>query len=380
MDKKKTPIYVIGGLCVALVLVMTVLTMTVASGSFHLRKTKIVIRTGSDEKEYDGKPLRCDEWTMVSGRLSDEHELRVSVYGEQTRAGSSENYADVTVVDRGGLNVTDQYDIVIDAGKLEVTKKKITVESYSSFKLYDGYTFTHEYAKMTKGRITRGEHLEVTDFAEETDPGVYENTFIAKILDEEGNDVSDHYDITYVYGTLTIKCGTLQIVSGDASKEYDGTPLVCDNCKLVEGILQNGHRLEMKAIGSIRTVGQSANNISVTVYDKKGTEVTYLYDVVVNTGMLTITPRVLVVETSSLVREKGSKPVTDDWKLLDGKLVPGEELKVWTSQQYDSGDTSGSYENAVVRATIKTEGSSEDLSNCYQIIYRYGRYEIRNRE
>ena len=146
MDKKKTPIYVIGGLCVALVLVMTVLTMTVASGSFHLRKTKIVIRTGSDEKEYDGKPLRCDEWTIVSGRLSDEHELRVSVYGEQTRAGSSENYADVTVVDRGGLNVTDQYDIVIDAGKLEVTKKKITVESYSSFKLYDGYTFTHEYA------------------------------------------------------------------------------------------------------------------------------------------------------------------------------------------------------------------------------------------
>ena len=109
----------------------------------------------SDEKEYDGKPLTCDEWILSKGKISPEHTLEVDVRGEQTKAGVSDNVADVVIYDKGGMDVSDQYEIVVDAGKLEVTKKKITVQSYSSSKVYDGTEFSYRQAKLVKGRISR---------------------------------------------------------------------------------------------------------------------------------------------------------------------------------------------------------------------------------
>ena len=67
MQKKKLAIYIIGAITIAVVAVMAVMTMIVAAGSFRIRKTRLIIRTGSDDKEYDGEPLSCDEWSLAYG-------------------------------------------------------------------------------------------------------------------------------------------------------------------------------------------------------------------------------------------------------------------------------------------------------------------------
>lgn len=376
MNKKKTPVYMVGGLCVALVVVMIIMTAIIASGSFHLRKTRIVIKTGSDEKEYDGKPLTCDEWILSKGKISPEHTLEVDVRGEQTKAGVSDNVADVVIYDKGGMDVSDQYEIVVDAGKLEVTKKKITVQSYSSSKVYDGTEFSYKQAKLVKGRISRGHNLVTSDFASVSEPGIYPNTFVASVFDEEGNDISDRYEITYEYGELTIRYGSILIVSGSSTKEYDGTPLKDPSCEVAEGKLQNGHKIIMTATGTITTVGQCANIVSFSIVDEDGTDVTNRYDIIVNPGLLSVTPRTLVIRTHDVRRGLYSNPVTDDWELVEGELAPGDTLSIKTKQQYDRASEPGSWENSTVRVSVESSGTAGDLSNCYRIIGQYGRYEI----
>lgn len=376
MNKKKTPVYMVGGLCVALVVVMIIMTAIIASGSFHLRKTRIVIKTGSDEKEFDGKPLTCDEWFISKGKLSPEHTIEVEVRGEQTRAGVSDNVADVVIYDKGGMDVSDQYEIVVDAGKLEVTKKKITLESYSFSKVYDGTEFSYRQAKLVKGRITRGHRLETSDFATVVEPGVYPNTFTASIFDEEGNDITDRYDITYQYGELTVRFGSIRVVSGSSTKEYDGTPLKDPSCEVADGKLQDGHKIIMQSTGSITTVGQCANIVSVSIVDGDGTDVTDRYDIVVEPGLLSVTPRTLVIRTHDVRRGLYSNPVTDDWEIVEGELVSGEKITVKTQQQYDSALEPGSWENTLVRINVDSSQTAGDLSNCYRIIGQYGRYEI----
>lgn len=377
MKKKKTPVYIVGGLCVALLALMIILTAIIASGSFHLRKTQIVIRTGSDEKEYDGKPLTCDEWILEKGTLAKEHTLYVEVRGEQTRAGVSDNVADVVIYDRGGMDVSDQYDIVIDAGKLEVTKRKLTVESYSSSRIYDGSEFTHEQAKLAKGRISKGHHLTTTDFITVKEPGVYQNTFTAMILDDEGNDVSDRYDITYVYGEIVVKYGTLYVVSGSSSKEYDGMPLSDPSCKLEEGKLADGHQIKMEATGSITTVGQCPNSVSVKVFDKGGADVTNRYEIVLGEGLLSITPRHIVIRTKDVRRKLDDSADYNDWEIVEGEIVPGDSITVRTAQQtHDRDDGPGSFDNLIVYTNISSLDRVGELSNCYRIVAKCGRYEI----
>ena len=50
MQKKKLAIYIIGAITIAVVSVMAIMTLIVASGSFRMRKTRLIIRTGSDDK------------------------------------------------------------------------------------------------------------------------------------------------------------------------------------------------------------------------------------------------------------------------------------------------------------------------------------------
>ena len=80
----------------------------------------LVIKSGSDRKDYDGTPLTCDSWELVSGTLRDGHELVVSVTGKCTGEGSVKNTFAITIWDEGKNDVTDTYEIVKILGDLIV--------------------------------------------------------------------------------------------------------------------------------------------------------------------------------------------------------------------------------------------------------------------
>lgn len=374
MQKKRIPIYLFGSACIALVITLIVLTGIIATGSFQIRKIKLVITTGSESKEYDGKPLKCDEWTLIEGEPMAEHTLRVIVRGEQTHYGKSDNHAEISVIDKSGLDVTKQYDIELRAGVLEVTRRKLVIASGSKTKVYDGEPLKYDYARVKEGRLRLGDRLEAADFVTVTDPGHYENLFSPVILDESNNVVTDNYEIVCEYGDLIVTSGYLILKSDSGEKEYDGKEIAVNRCWIAEGSLHEGDRIEMEATGKITGVGKRINTIEAKIYNAKDEDVTELYEITYDPGVLVVTPRRLVIQTKDVSRGVDEPAELQDWSIVSGSLVEGEEITVKTIQQVETRTIV--MDNTVVSVYIHQQGKTIDVSNCYQITYYYGKAEI----
>ena len=364
------------GFCGVLVAgVMVFLTILAATGSFHYRKTVLNIRTGAAVKMYDGKPLTSSQWFLVSGEVAGEHELIVEPCGIQTEIGKSENAATIRVVDTSGLDVSDQYEIVPEFGVLEVIRTKLSFISESAEKIWDGKPLTNESVRLIDGSVYDGAQWEAYEYASPTDVGKYHNTFKIIITDSEGEDITDKYESEREYGDLTIRQGRLVLASGSGTKEYDGKELRNDECKILEGSVAEGHKLDMRASGVIQEVGFSRNTIQATIVNADGMDVTDLYDITYETGLLTITPRRLTVQTKNITRPYYSRPVADDWVLVGGSLLDGDELSVSTLQTSDASNYEGeigTFDNTVLFYDIINTNDNKSRAGCYQVAFQYG--------
>ena len=375
MRKKKLSVYAIGVFGVALTVGMILLTLLIATGSFRLRKTKIVIQTGSAQKEYSGTPLTNSKWKQISGTLAPEHELSVKVKGEQTEIGICENQAEVRVLDTSGMDVSDQYDIEIRPGKLEVFRKKIIFLSYNADKVYDGTPLKEESVIVQNGWLSEGDSWEAYDFADPVSPGVYNNSYRIRILNKDNVDVTKEYDVECEYGSLTIYYGKLIVETGSASKEYDGTPCVNEEYSLREGRLESGHRIHAACTGSITRAGDRNKTIILYIDDAQGNDVTSMYDISYMLGELIVTPVTLYVQTMDVRRPYSGTVYENDWALIGGELVAGDTLEVTTTQQMQPGmydyNRPGTYENSLWSFSVR-DSQGRDVTDSYRVAYECG--------
>ena len=176
-----------------------------------LTVTPIVLKfeTDSAQKVYDGKYLYDRGYRLVAGSLLPGHKMNVSTTGTQLHAGSSENGIAVSVYAANGSNITDLgYRIEVDPGMLTVTPRPITITSGSAEKLYDGMPLTYEQYTVTSGSLAQHESIYYWDFTgSQTQVGSSSNTFNIRISNGSMSalNVTYNYDISYVYGTLTVK-------------------------------------------------------------------------------------------------------------------------------------------------------------------------------
>lgn len=374
MRKKRITAYVVGIISLVLTVLMIIFACLIATGSFHYRKTKIVVSTGSASKTYDGKPITNSTWKLVSGDLNEEHSVDVVTTGEQIEVGRSDNKAIVRVIDSSGLDVTDQYDIELMAGDLRVEPRKLRFTSESAMKMYDGRELKQPSAWLVSGHLAFGDVWEFDGFAAPVEVGIHENTFTVTVRNANGDDVTGNYDISCEFGSLEIKAGKLTLKSESAAKVYDGEPLSAEEVKISGGSLMPGHRLEAKAWGSITTVGLCSNRIEAKIYDGAGMDVTDQYDLKFMYGELTVTPRDILVRTKDISRHASDMIERNDWELISGECVEGDRLTVTTIQQMNYSPKFGEYENSVVTYNVVSQKLGMDVTACYRLSFVCGTF------
>jgi hypothetical protein len=93
-------------------------------GTLTIQPRAITIRTDSAQKVYDGTPLSCNTFEIISGSLCDGEEISI-VCTSITEVGYSENFVlECTVYRREGGSVTvvtPCYRITFDFGMLKIT-------------------------------------------------------------------------------------------------------------------------------------------------------------------------------------------------------------------------------------------------------------------
>lgn len=259
-------------------------------GKLTILPRPITITTNGDSKIYDGTELKNEKYTIASEQLLEGHVLDVKMISSITEVGSIENLADVVVKDEFGEIVTNNYQINIIAGKLEVLPRSIVISTGSSTRYYDGTELKNEEYKIITSNLLEGHTMDIKTFSTITNAGIESNRALVTIKNDKGYDVSLNYDVSVVEGTLEILPLPITITSGSASKIYDGEELTCNEYEVTGKYnVIDTHQLDVIITGSRTEPGENKNFISgAVVLDELLNNVTYNYEISIILGTLTV--------------------------------------------------------------------------------------------
>ena len=120
MKKRDKKIYFMSGFVATLVLSVIICLTLVLTGVITVSKNILKIRSSDASKSYDGEPLTATGYVLLDGELKEGHVIKVITFGKQIEVGSSDNHFTVIIVDENGKQVTTEYEIIKECGKLEV--------------------------------------------------------------------------------------------------------------------------------------------------------------------------------------------------------------------------------------------------------------------
>jgi hypothetical protein len=303
---------------------------------------------------YDGTPLICHELGMY--KLPEGYSLEVFFTGEQVEPGISDNTFYVEIYDESGEIVTDSFDIDYRYGKLHVIKAEdwvVTLVSKSASKNFDGTPLTmHE---LEPYELPRGFYLDVTFTGEQTEIGVGNNTFTARVYNDAGQELR----VEYVYGTLEVRLD-VTVNAYEMTYTYDGTEKNCEDVWL-QG-LPEGYRVAVEFGAGLTVTGtKDVEFASVRVYDAAGNDVTAQCNLKLNTAKLTVQPRTLTVYVYG--------QSADSIVPVQGTLVKGHTM---FAEYGEGGECFIEITDARGELVYSNRGDSPVRYTLYDVIIQYG--------
>lgn len=358
------------------------------SGAVTVEKIKLVLTTGSLTAEYDGDEKVCNTYELTSGKLFDKDSIfiRDSSHTEAIvfapfKAGEYDNpflkeESDVIIKDADGKDVTDRYSVSVVSGRITITKRKITVKTENIEVQYNGQNVTERgEIFVTEGFLIEDDYIAVIEDAETIiNVGSIENKKTIVTINNAvwHQDVTDCYDITYYYGTVSVVKRKLTVKSPDLSKVYDGTPLSPEGgLVFVQGTLAELDRISCAYKNSITNVGSVVNECTILLSTQNPDvpSVSDNYDLTVLYGNLEIFPREITIKSPvSVFVYTGETFYTQDMLYLyDGSIAYGQRTSLLTKSSItEVGET----ENVFTVDILDSNGRS--TAKNYVINYEYG--------
>lgn len=375
---RKRFLTIVGSLMIGVISLIIVYLTLILTNVVVLTQADIEIKTADAYKEYDGKALSNNDWSISKGFLAQNHIIEMAFTGSQTDAGSSKNTAEVKIKTVNGKDVTKNYNITLIPGTLTVGKKPISIQSTSDEKEYDGTQLTNETYEVKSGSILDNHQIRATFENSITNAGSIDNVFTVRIVDDKARDVTENYDLTTTYGKLTVNKRKIEIQSKNATKEYDGKTLENSEYEVVNGSLVINHDIIFKSLVTATDVCKVENTFTVTIKDNLGVDQTKNYDIRYIYGMLEITKKIIRISTPSVTMVyNGQELSRPEYTISD--LTPVVDGHTLTVNMTDTGISQvGSIINRPEFSVKDSEGN--DVTSNYQLDEQFlGVLEIKPR-
>ena len=240
------------------------------NGTLEIIRRKVTLTSESADKPYDGTPLTCPDVTVsdegfVDGEVSD-----IKAIGTITDKGSVPN----TITFTEGENFkASNYIIVRETGTLTITADATEVVVYISgntgTKKYDGTEKTVTGYKVTSisNNLYKENDFTFSGKATVSATDVKETAYMMGLAAADFKNTNENFSkvtFTVTDGSLTIDPRTVTLTSESATKEYDGTPLTRPVVTVSGDGFVDGEVTDIKATGTITTVGEVDNDIVYT--------------------------------------------------------------------------------------------------------------------
>lgn len=246
--------------------------------------------------------------------------------------------------------------------------KNVTLTANSDTLEYNGF---EQSVEGFTGAPEGFDFSAITVGAKGTDAGVYPAEFADGTVGTV--DATGKYIVTEANnGSLVISpiSTVITITANSKTREYNGEALTDNGCTFTEGVLVDGDVLQAVVEGSQTDKGSSANVVKSYKVVRGSDDVTgnYKFTDSVN-GTLTVTPRVVVIESEGGRRVYNGQPLTNpNYKYTTGSFVDGEVSEVKTTGTITE---VGSVDNTIVYTT-----TDKFDANNYDITLTPGKLEI----
>ena len=289
------------------------LKITKKPGKLVIEPKELTVVTMGASKPYDGTPLTANG--KIEGFVNGET-AAFAVIGSQTEVGECTN---AYTIEWSGNAKQGNYTVKEELGKLEVTKSQaaIVIVPKGGKKTYDGTPLVSEGADayglpagFTCEATTKGSVTNVGSAVAEIDTYAIKNA--------DGKDVTDQFgNVSTGFATLLVTKRPVTVVSGDASKVYDGTPLTKHEAGVTEGSMVDGESFVYEFTGIQTVAGESANSFIISAGD--GTNLDN-YEITKQEGTLKVEPKGIVPGEDNGM--KVTKPVDKVYNGKEQKFVP----------------------------------------------------------
>ena len=244
-----------------------------ADGVIEVIARPIIITAGSAEKQYDGTPLTCADYSITSPlesltpAVAEGERAKVSTRGSITEIGKIPNVVDKVQIFSGSRDVTANYNIVTESGLLvvQIPDGMLYIKTHAAEKVYDGTPLTCALYEC-ENTLPDTYSVEISCDGSVTNVNKVLNTVSVTVLGPTGENVSDYIRVEYEYGILAVTPRPILVETNSNSWPYDGR-LHSDR----------GHRISDKSDYTL------AQGHETRVYGY-----TYIFDVGVKTNVLDI--------------------------------------------------------------------------------------------
>lgn len=362
------------------------------TGVVRIEKRPLTIAALSMSWEYDGGEhdlMSNHDFLSCEGLAPGEQLLEVDYSGSITDAGEATNFISKLYFSDGASE--DNYEINYIYGKLTITKRNITIITPTVTKVYDGTPLkgNEDNASPTGVNIYR-DHKIVPDeegIPELTECGTIPNELTCRIVNKDDasrKDLSQNYNITYYYGTITVTPRPLYVVTPDVSAAFDGTTHygVEDVEELEHSNLLDTHKIviaENANVSELDEVGKILNEVDLAVKDAEDKDISKNYAIIYQLGYLEITPLEVTITTAGRTRVYNAEKLQLGEGYTDfGELASLSALKCVLTENknnYPSITDVGSVRN-FAEYILKYEDERAVNKKNYSIAYEYGMLEI----
>ena len=352
----------------------------IENGTLTVTERKVTLTSKSADKPYDGTPLTCPDVTVsdegfVDGEVSD-----IKAIGTITDKGSVPN----TITFTEGENFkASNYIIVRETGTLTITADATEVVVYISgntgTKKYDGTEKTVTGYKVTSisNNLYKENDFTFSGKATVSATDVKETAYMMGLAAADFKNTNENFSkvtFTVTDGSLTIDPRTVTLTSESATKEYDGTPLTRPVVTVSGDGFVDGEVTDIKATGTITTVGEVDNDI---VYTKEAgyKDSNYIITPVIGKlGITQSTKDLKVVANSNSWEYDGKFHADGGYTVTFGtetytvaagesaKLSTGDTVTAIITKQVKNVADSADGNNAIVTLTIDNKAQYANVS------------------
>lgn len=298
--------------------------ITTINGTVKIDPRPITVTTAGGEWIYDGVAHSAPEATVEG--LVQGHVLFVQTASSITDAGSKQNELSVDIIADKEL-VTANYAITYLYGTLTVSKRPVTIKTASRAWTYDDkpHSIT-TYEVLSELDLVPTHKIQFINAASITDVGSIDNTTGGVEVYMSGQmEVTDNYEITEQYGTLTIQQRPVRLQPITESVVYDGQPhgdrILATNLALVDG-----HTVSATVSGVRTDVGTATLTLEGARILKGTEDKTANYRITLAPGEITILPRLIRVVLTDAVKEYDGLPLTSQNIVIEPVDLPYYEL------------------------------------------------------